>query len=73
VPDRGDEAVETVARLMAPVLGWDEASLDREIAHYRARLAAERAAQSMLDDAASNSARVEVRDPRLDSVSAATR
>ncbi len=69
-PDRGEQAAEGVARLMAPVLSWDEATVDREITHYRARLAAERAAQAMLDDAASNTARMKVRDPRLDSESA---
>ena len=65
VPDRGQLAVEQVAQLMAPVLGWDQAAIDREITHYRARLVAERAAQSMLDDAASDSARSPVRDLRL--------
>ena len=65
VPDRGQLAVEHVAHLMAPVLGWDRAAIDREITHYRARLTAERAAQSMLDDAASDSARSPVRDLRL--------
>ena len=69
-PDRGERAAEGVARLMAPVLSWDEATVDREITHYRARLAAERAAQAMLDDAGSNTARMKVRDPRLDSESA---
>jgi glycerol-3-phosphate dehydrogenase len=68
VPDRGELAVEHVARLMAPVLGWDQAAIDREITHYRARLVAERAAQSMLDDAASDSARSPVRDLRLSAV-----
>ena len=68
VPDRGELAVEQVARLMAPVLGWDQAAIDREITHYRARLVAERAAQSMLDDAASDSARSSVRDLRLPAV-----
>jgi glycerol-3-phosphate dehydrogenase len=72
-PDRGDQAAESVARVMASALAWDEAAIDREVTHYRARLAAERAAQALLDDAASNSARMEVRDPRLDSASAAGR
>jgi len=64
-PDRGRRTVEDVAGLMAPALGWDRADVDREIAHYRARLDAESAAQSMLDDAASDSARSPVRDLRL--------
>jgi glycerol-3-phosphate dehydrogenase len=59
-------AADGVARLMAPVLGWDQATVDREIAHYRARLEAEAAAQALLTDAASDSARAEVRDPRLE-------
>jgi glycerol-3-phosphate dehydrogenase len=68
VPDRGELAAEQVAQLMAPVLGWDQAAIDRETTHYRARLVAERAAQSMLDDAASDSARSPVRDLRLSAV-----
>ena len=50
---------------MAPVLGWDEEAVDREVAHYRARLAAEREAESMPDDAASDAVRAPVRDLRL--------
>ncbi len=65
VPDRGALAAEQVARLMAPVLGWDRTVIGREVAHYEARLAAESAAQSMLDDATADSARSPVRDLRL--------
>ncbi len=65
VLDRGRQAAEHVARLMAPVLGWDEAVVQREITHYRARLDAELAAQSMLGDAASDSARSAELDLRL--------
>jgi len=65
-PDRGQLAADGVARLMAPVLGWDQGTVAREIAHYRARLEAEAAAQALLTDAASDSARAEVRDPRLE-------
>ena len=65
VADRGARAAEPVARLMAPALGWDEHAVQREITHYRARLDAEQAAQSMLDDAAADSARSPVRDLRL--------
>ena len=65
VPDRGLLAAESVARLTAPVLAWDEATIEREVTHYRARLGAELAAQAMLDDAASNPVRAEVRDPRV--------
>jgi glycerol-3-phosphate dehydrogenase len=64
-PDRGELAASRVAQLMAPDLGWDDAAIERETAHYRARLAAERDAQSMLDDAMADSARSRVRDLRL--------
>ena len=65
-PDRGEKAAEEVAGLMAPVLGWDEAAVRRETAHYRERLAAERAAQAQPNDEAANSARLKVSDPRLE-------
>jgi glycerol-3-phosphate dehydrogenase len=64
--DRGRRAVEHVARVMAPALGWDEEAVRREIEHYRSRLDAESAAQRMLDDAAADAARAPVRDMRLD-------
>jgi glycerol-3-phosphate dehydrogenase len=64
--DRGRLAVETAARLMAPVLGWDEATITREVEHYRARLAAELEAESMPDDVHADAVRARVRDLRLD-------
>ena len=64
--DRGRRAVEDVARLMAAVLEWDEATLDHEIEHYCSRLDAESAAQAMLDDATADAARAPVRDVRLE-------
>jgi len=65
-PDRGKRAASEVARLMAPVLGWDEVAIEREVAHYEARLAAEAAAQALWTDADSDSARAGVVDPRLE-------
>jgi glycerol-3-phosphate dehydrogenase len=64
-PDRGRRAVEAVASLMAPLLGWDRARREGEVAHYRARLEAESAAQALPDDAASAAARAPVQDLRL--------
>jgi glycerol-3-phosphate dehydrogenase len=64
-PDRGREAVEQVADLMASALGWDAGMAAREVEHYRERLDAEKAAQAMLDDASADSARAPVRDLRL--------
>ena len=51
---------------MAPVLGWDKATIAREVTHYRARLAAEHEAESMPDDAGADAVRAAVRDLRLD-------
>ncbi len=65
LPDRGDGSVEAVARLMARVLGWDDAAVAREVAHYRDRLTAETKAETMPDDAASDAVRAPVRDLRL--------
>jgi len=65
-PDRGRRAVEDVAAAMAAALGWDRVATEREIEHYRSRLDAESAAQSLLDEAASDSARSRVRDVRLE-------
>jgi glycerol-3-phosphate dehydrogenase len=64
--DRGSRAVDEVAQLMAPALGWDQATVERESAHYRARLDAESAAQAMLDDAGADAARAPVKDVRLE-------
>ena len=55
------------------VHGWDRAVVEGEISHYRAHLRAERAAQSMLDDAASAAARSPVRDVRLSGARTAVR
>lgn len=63
--DRGRSAADHVALLMAPVIGWDAGAVEREVTHYRERLDAEHAAQSMQDDAASDAARSPVRDVRL--------
>ncbi len=56
--DRGIGAVEEVALLMAPVLGWSDEQLAREIEHYRKRVDAERESQRMPDDETADSARM---------------
>jgi len=60
--DRGLQAAETAAKLMAGPLGWDTAKVAREVEHYHARVAAERASQEQPDDAAADAARLEVPD-----------
>jgi len=55
---RGDESAPHAAALMASVLGWDAATQNREIDHYRARVAAERQSQQMPDDLTADAARL---------------
>lgn len=62
--DRGVAAAEAVARLVAPVLGWDHVVTAREIEHYRARVAAERESQQQPDDRTADAARVGAPDVR---------
>ncbi len=56
--DRGIGAVEEVARLVAPVLGWSDEQVEREVEHYRKRVEAERESQKMPDDETADSARM---------------
>jgi glycerol-3-phosphate dehydrogenase len=53
-PNRGLDAAEEVAALLAAPLGWDGATTAREVEDYRAQVAAERLAESMADDAAAD-------------------
>jgi glycerol-3-phosphate dehydrogenase len=55
---RGVESAPAAARLMADVLGWSEATVEREVEHYRARVAAERDSQDQPDDRAADAARL---------------
>jgi glycerol-3-phosphate dehydrogenase len=61
---RGVESAAEVARLMAGPLGWDDERRDREVAHYRARVAAERESQRMPDDRTADAARLGAPDVR---------
>ncbi|MEZ0114419.1 glycerol-3-phosphate dehydrogenase [Catenulispora sp. EB89] len=56
--DRGVSAAEPTARLIAPVLGWTEEQIKREVEHYVARVAAERESQEQPDDATADAARL---------------
>lgn len=60
--DRGAAAAAAVAALMAGPLGWDDEQAEREVAHFRRRVAAELAAQEERDDAAALAARGAVVD-----------
>jgi glycerol-3-phosphate dehydrogenase len=62
--DRGLSAAAEVAAVVAPVLGWTEEDLAREITHYEARVAAERESQQKPDDRTADAARMGAADVR---------
>ncbi|ASW56952.1 glycerol-3-phosphate dehydrogenase/oxidase [Plantactinospora sp. KBS50] len=61
---RGTESAEHAAELMGSVLGWDSSVRAREVAHYLARVAAERQSQRMPDDLTADAARLGALDVR---------
>ncbi|NKX51112.1 glycerol-3-phosphate dehydrogenase/oxidase [Arthrobacter deserti] len=60
--DRGVAAAPVVAELMAPLLDWSPAQVEREVRHYLARVDAERLSQQQPDDISADSARLGVDD-----------
>jgi glycerol-3-phosphate dehydrogenase len=52
------DCADAVARLVAPVLGWDERAIGEEVSHYQARVAAERDSQTKTDDDTADAARL---------------
>jgi len=62
--DRGIRAARTVADLVSDALGWSSQTREREIAHYEARVAAERESQEQLDDRTADAARLGAPDVR---------
>lgn len=63
--DRGVEAAVQVAELMGQALGWDKTTLEREIAHYNARVRAEIDSQNQPDDQTADDTRLGASDVRL--------
>ncbi|MCW2714501.1 MAG: Glycerol-3-phosphate dehydrogenase [Frankiales bacterium] len=62
--DRGVGAAAEVCDLVAPVLGWSAQDIARELAHYEARVAAERHSQTQVDDQTADAARLGAQDVR---------
>ncbi|GAA1646664.1 glycerol-3-phosphate dehydrogenase/oxidase [Kribbella alba] len=60
--DRGVGAAEAAARLMAPILGWDEQTIDREVSYYQRRVQSERDSQDQPDDESADKVRLEAPD-----------
>ncbi|WP_246489464.1 glycerol-3-phosphate dehydrogenase/oxidase [Kutzneria kofuensis] len=63
-PHRGVDCAEQVARLMAGVLGWDDARIAREVEVYTARVQAERDSQSEPNDQAADARRISAPEAR---------
>ncbi|MCC3315671.1 glycerol-3-phosphate dehydrogenase [Nocardia africana] len=61
---RGTECAEEVARLVAPVLGWDEEQIRREVGTYNARVDAEVRSQTQPDDVSADALRAAAPEPR---------
>lgn len=62
--DRGTESAREVAELMAPELGWSEATVGHEVDHYLRRVASERESNNKLDDQTADATRLGARDVR---------
>ncbi len=56
--DRGTRTAREAAELMATVLGWDQAQIDKEVAYYEKRVEAERESQRQPDDQTADAARL---------------
>jgi glycerol-3-phosphate dehydrogenase len=63
-PDRGVAAAPVVAAIMADVLGWDAATVAREVDGYEKRVAAERESQRAVDDHTADARRLGAEDVR---------
>lgn len=63
-PHRGVACAEQVARLVAPVLGWDSEAIDREVSTYTARVEAEIMSQTREDDASADALRAAAPEAR---------
>jgi len=63
--DRGVAAASEIALLVAPILGWDQADIQREVSHYQLRVAAERESQHQPDDLSADAARLGAPDVRM--------
>ena len=57
--DRGGSAVDEVAAIAAAALSWDDERTEREKENYRARIAAELAAEEAPDDASASEIRAQ--------------
>jgi glycerol-3-phosphate dehydrogenase len=67
---RGAGCAREAAELLGEVLGWSDVDRQREVAHYEARVRAERESQEQRDDQTADAARLGAPDVRLGRVPA---
>ena len=65
-PHRGVDCAREVAELVAPVLGWSGADVDREVANYSARVEAEILSQAQPDDVSADELRASAPEARAE-------
>ncbi|MFN2518302.1 MAG: glycerol-3-phosphate dehydrogenase/oxidase [Jatrophihabitantaceae bacterium] len=63
-PHRGVACAQVVADVLGDILGWDVATRAREVGNYVARVAAERASQARVEDAAADAVRAAAPETR---------
>ncbi|HEU0191885.1 MAG TPA: glycerol-3-phosphate dehydrogenase/oxidase [Mycobacterium sp.] len=63
---RGVDCAREVAEVVAPVLGWDAADVDWEVANYLARVEAEVLSQTQPDDASADALRASAPEARAE-------
>ncbi|BBZ24125.1 glycerol-3-phosphate dehydrogenase/oxidase [Mycolicibacter hiberniae] len=63
---RGVNCAHEVAQVMAGVLGWDDADVEREVANYAARVEAEILSQEQPDDASADALRASAPEARAE-------
>jgi glycerol-3-phosphate dehydrogenase len=65
-PHRGVDCAREVAEVVAPVLGWTVADIDREVKTYTARVEAEVLSQAQPDDASADALRASAPEARAE-------
>ena len=65
-PHRGVDCAREVADVVAPILGWTAADVDREVKTYTARVEAEVLSQAQPDDASADALRASAPEARAE-------
>ncbi|MGD9622885.1 MAG: glycerol-3-phosphate dehydrogenase/oxidase [Mycolicibacterium sp.] len=65
-PHRGVDCAREVAEVVAPILGWTDEDIDREVATYLARVEAEVLSQTQPDDASADALRAAAPEARAE-------